>query len=1347
MKPWTALLSFSCLLLFVGGHLVNGEDNGDNSSNNQIRRTQHQHLQRQRERPLKSFVSPTPSPTFWITMTETEWPTSSPTSPCEGPDPQSCGCPQVNQEDYRGTISKTSSGRTCQNWADQTPHWHSLDPANFPESGLDANYCRNPWPRGYVRAWCYTMDPDVRWEYCDVPFCLSPTISPAPTLTKLPSESPTMSVPPSSLPSSSGSPTMSASPSTLPSVSPTYTGGCMNLSIAVLFPAKTFTELSFNLRVNTTTSDGTEIMWEIPYYVIYSYYDVIDTKSNSIAVEHANGTNSLDEEICLPAGRYSFGYSNMEAYLYSGTRDLLTYSENGWGVRRTMFVLLSGDQTIACGDLGVEPFDDRVVSFDLPLMQEEDSMKCSGGINDILTPMQCYQRAFNFTSTFDFAAVYDGYYIEKEEINRDVWFNEEVGSILSNACKNRMDTLGFDDAMGEAFCAYFECAYPDPEGTYPSCECLYHEWDCNHGSGCGEGDAALECCESGGNDCHCVLMKDECDDGLGDVNKCTDYANHCCLDGDDECNCKYKRPAVLDSIQQNKDLVPQFKSPQFGDDMFGDDIFDLLGRLDESCFGCDYSSFGICEGACTYWEKVCVENPGGICEYAADNCCSPSDIPCVCDFTDHIKATNGYNGYDFDSGCIVYGSPTLQEEKERLIEIYERNNGKYWINNEGWITTNTSQCDWYGITCDSEGYIQAIDLSFNNVTGSFPSYVIPSLSRLESLKMSGNKLYGNIDRDDFYRKSSLRHIDLSLNDLSGNAQLLLSPSIREVNISHNKFTSIEQFREWKSGYNSLVSADVSHNDINQDCSEVLTIVPPNIRILRFNDNSIHGQLPSSLPILEELRELFINNNHLSGAMPPISASLPMIEYLNLANQTDDDNTGLTGLTGPIPSRWSNLLGLKLLDLSCNRLTKNIPADLASLPSLEILNVSHNMLGYLPKEFGKLAANLFVLDASYNRLEGRIPVPEFTSAAKGLNGVIKLSGNTNISSPAPLSLCSLAGFDLKDDSRLCPVERRALKDFYHSVKGAEWTDAENWLSEYELPCNWKGNWKGITCDASSEYELPCNWKGIKCNENLTIIGLNLTHNSLSGKLSSSISELRSLEILDLSDNDIQGTIPDEIGLLLHLTTVRLSNNAFSLAVPSTLGNLTHLNLLHLHGNRFSGVMPDVDTTLLKETSAFIADCGLPSEFESALECDDCSMCCEYCLCSNSNSECHETKPDQIQAIGRKGISSYAEFSWVLLVVLLGFIFLLVTASYIYDLCRDRGRSTGHVPRRASIVARDSKYAIGSIGEDSVYQYFLGKSILGWIVAASVVTVQIVALSIFVKAAVKDFTNDASDFIYS
>ena len=34
----------------------------------------------------------------------------------------------------------------------------------------DHNFCRQPEIDG-ERAWCYTMDPDERWEYCDVPEC------------------------------------------------------------------------------------------------------------------------------------------------------------------------------------------------------------------------------------------------------------------------------------------------------------------------------------------------------------------------------------------------------------------------------------------------------------------------------------------------------------------------------------------------------------------------------------------------------------------------------------------------------------------------------------------------------------------------------------------------------------------------------------------------------------------------------------------------------------------------------------------------------------------------------------------------------------------------------------------------------------------------------------------------------------------------------------------------------------------------------------------------------------------------------------------------------------------------
>ncbi|XP_078697558.1 plasminogen-like [Branchiostoma floridae x Branchiostoma belcheri] len=73
---------------------------------------------------------------------------------------------------YRGTVSVTYSGKTCQRWDRQTPHSHDRTPANHPSSGLDQNYCRNP--DGASSVWCYTTDPGTRTEFCEVPFCKEP---------------------------------------------------------------------------------------------------------------------------------------------------------------------------------------------------------------------------------------------------------------------------------------------------------------------------------------------------------------------------------------------------------------------------------------------------------------------------------------------------------------------------------------------------------------------------------------------------------------------------------------------------------------------------------------------------------------------------------------------------------------------------------------------------------------------------------------------------------------------------------------------------------------------------------------------------------------------------------------------------------------------------------------------------------------------------------------------------------------------------------------------------------------------------------------------------------------------
>lgn len=64
--------------------------------------------------------------------------------------------------DYTGKVSVTQSGRICQAWNSQTPHSH-------PRTSLPENYCRNP--DGEPAPWCYTTDPNKRFEICNIPYC------------------------------------------------------------------------------------------------------------------------------------------------------------------------------------------------------------------------------------------------------------------------------------------------------------------------------------------------------------------------------------------------------------------------------------------------------------------------------------------------------------------------------------------------------------------------------------------------------------------------------------------------------------------------------------------------------------------------------------------------------------------------------------------------------------------------------------------------------------------------------------------------------------------------------------------------------------------------------------------------------------------------------------------------------------------------------------------------------------------------------------------------------------------------------------------------------------------------
>ncbi|XP_047165321.1 BRASSINOSTEROID INSENSITIVE 1-associated receptor kinase 1-like [Vigna umbellata] len=102
--------------------------------------------------------------------------------------------------------------------------------------------------------------------------------------------------------------------------------------------------------------------------------------------------------------------------------------------------------------------------------------------------------------------------------------------------------------------------------------------------------------------------------------------------------------------------------------------------------------------------------------------------------------------------------------------------------------------------------------------------------------------------------------------------------------------------------------------------------------------------------------------------------------------------------------------------------------------------------------------------------------------------------------------------------------------------------------------------------------PCTWFHVTCNNDNSVIRVDLGNANLSGELVAQLGQLPNLQYLELYSNNITGKIPIELGGLTNLVSLDLYSNKITGQIPVELANLKKLRFLRLNNNSLSGKIP-------------------------------------------------------------------------------------------------------------------------------------------------------------------------------